>query len=117
MPPKGDSNTTSKPASLRAQYGVVNSPARRPVVLPVLPSCNPAAKRAFLTTRWAAWCWRAAACGLVQTYSWMANSHSDELIKVLKPFAGCTRPFFLLHPQNQHLAAMVRMLVDFLNTT
>lgn len=55
--------------------------------------------------------------GLVQTYSWIADSHGSELIEVLQPFAGCTRPFYLLYPQNKHLAATVRALVHFLTIT
>jgi DNA-binding transcriptional LysR family regulator len=56
----------------------------------------------------------ASGMGLVQTYSWIADSYGKELVEVLKPFAGCTRPFYLLYPQNKHLAATVRALVDFL---
>ena len=52
--------------------------------------------------------------GLVQTYSFIAGSYGNELVEVLKPFAGCTRAFYLLYPQNRHLAATVRALVDFL---
>jgi DNA-binding transcriptional LysR family regulator len=52
--------------------------------------------------------------GLVQTFSWIADSYKDEFVEVLKPFAGCTRPFYLLYPQNRHLSVKVRALVDFL---
>jgi DNA-binding transcriptional LysR family regulator len=52
--------------------------------------------------------------GLVQTFSWITESYKDEFVEVLKPYAGCTRPFYLLYPQNRHLSARVRALVDFL---
>lgn len=52
--------------------------------------------------------------GLVQTFRWIADSYSGELVEVLTPFAGCTRPFYLLYPQNRHLSVKVRALVDFL---
>lgn len=52
--------------------------------------------------------------GLVQTFSWIADSYSSEFVEVLKPFSGCTRPFYLLYPQNRHLSVKVRALVDFL---
>lgn len=56
----------------------------------------------------------AGGMGLAQTYSWIADSYGKQLVEVLKPFAGCTRPFYLLYPQNRHLSATVRALVDFL---
>ena len=59
----------------------------------------------------------ASGMGLVQTYSWIADSYGKQLVEVLKPFAGCTRPFYLLYPQNRHLSATVRALVDFLAST
>ena len=59
----------------------------------------------------------ASGTGLVQTYSWIAGSYGKQLVEVLKPFAGCTRPFYLLYPQNRHLSATVRALVDFLAPT
>jgi DNA-binding transcriptional LysR family regulator len=52
--------------------------------------------------------------GLVQTFSWIADSYQGEFVEVLKPFAGCSRPFYLLYPQNRHLSVKVRALVDFL---
>ena len=52
--------------------------------------------------------------GLVQTFSWIAGSYPSEFTEVLKDFSGCTRPFYLLYPQNRHLSAKVRALVDFL---
>jgi DNA-binding transcriptional LysR family regulator len=55
--------------------------------------------------------------GLVQTFSWIADSYQSEFVEVLKPFAGRTRPFYLLYPQNRHLSARVRALVDFLTAT
>ncbi len=55
-----------------------------------------------------------AGMGLVQTMGWIANSYANELTEVLQPYAGRTRSFYLLYPQNKHLAAKVRVLVDFL---
>jgi DNA-binding transcriptional LysR family regulator len=55
-----------------------------------------------------------AGMGLVQTMGWIASSHAAELTEVLQPFAGRTRPFYVLYPQNRHLAARVRVLVDYL---
>lgn len=55
--------------------------------------------------------------GLVQTFSWIAESYQGEFVEVLKPLAGCTRPFYLLYPQNRHLSVKVRALVDFLTST
>lgn len=55
--------------------------------------------------------------GLVQTFEWVAGSNPGELVEVLKPFAGRSRPFYLLYPQNRHLSSKVRALVDFLILT
>jgi DNA-binding transcriptional LysR family regulator len=55
-----------------------------------------------------------AGMGLVQTMGWIAHSYAAELTEVLQPFAGRTRPFYVLYPQNRHLAARVRVLVDYL---
>lgn len=52
--------------------------------------------------------------GLVQTFNWIADSYNNEFVEVLKPYAGRTRPFFLLYPQNAYLSVKVRALVDFL---
>ena len=52
--------------------------------------------------------------GLVQTFGWIADSYKGELVEVLKPFSGCSRPFYLLYPQNRHPSVKVRALVDFL---
>jgi DNA-binding transcriptional LysR family regulator len=58
-----------------------------------------------------------AGAGLVQTFDWIAAAHADELTEVLKLFAGRSRPFYVLYPQNKHLSARVRALVDFLMST
>jgi DNA-binding transcriptional LysR family regulator len=55
-----------------------------------------------------------AGMGLVQTMGWIAHSHAAELTEVLQPFAGRVRSFYVLYPQNRHLAARVRVLVDYL---
>jgi DNA-binding transcriptional LysR family regulator len=54
--------------------------------------------------------------GLCQTYRFIAAQAvaRGELVEVLQPFAGRSRPFSLLYPQNRHLSAKVRAFVDFL---
>ena len=52
--------------------------------------------------------------GLVQTFAWIADTYKGELVEVLKPFSGCSRPFYLLYPQNRHQSVKVRALVNFL---
>jgi DNA-binding transcriptional LysR family regulator len=55
-----------------------------------------------------------AGMGLVQTFDWIAAAHPSELTQVLQAYAGRTRPFYVLYPQNRHLSARVRALVEFL---
>ena len=55
-----------------------------------------------------------AGIGLVQTFRWVTESSGNDLVEVLQPWSGCSRPFHLLYPQNRHLSANVRALVDFL---
>ena len=55
-----------------------------------------------------------ASMGLVQTFGWIASSYGKEFAEVLAPWSGCSRPFYLLYPQNRHQSAKVRALVDFL---
>ncbi len=55
-----------------------------------------------------------AGMGLVQTFEWIAKAHGKELQEVLPAFAGRTRPFYMLYPQNKQLSARVRLLVEFL---
>jgi DNA-binding transcriptional LysR family regulator len=55
-----------------------------------------------------------AGMGLVQTMGWIASSYAAELTEVLQPFTGRSRPFYVLYPQNRHLAARVRVLVEYL---
>jgi DNA-binding transcriptional LysR family regulator len=54
--------------------------------------------------------------GLFQTYHFIANGglEAKELVEVMKPNAGRSRPFSILYPQNRHLSARVRAFVDFL---
>lgn len=54
--------------------------------------------------------------GVFQTYHFIAQEAvaRGELIEVLKPYGGRTRPFSLLYPQNRHLSAKVRAFVDFM---
>jgi DNA-binding transcriptional LysR family regulator len=59
-----------------------------------------------------------AGVGLVQTLQWIANAQPADapggLYEVLQAHAGRTRAFYLLYPQNKHLSARVRALVEFL---
>jgi DNA-binding transcriptional LysR family regulator len=55
-----------------------------------------------------------AGMGLVQTFDWIGSAHGSELQEVLAPFAGRSKPFYILYPQNRQLSARVRVLVDFL---
>ena len=55
-----------------------------------------------------------ASMGFVQTFGWIASSYGKEFVEILKPLSGCSRPFYLLYPQNRHQSAKVRALVDFL---
>jgi DNA-binding transcriptional LysR family regulator len=55
-----------------------------------------------------------AGIGLVQTFDWIAQAQSQKLEEVLQSFAGRSRPFYILYPQNRQLSARVRALVDFL---
>jgi DNA-binding transcriptional LysR family regulator len=54
--------------------------------------------------------------GLYQTYRFIvAQSLAEgELVEVLKPFGGRSRPFTILYPQDRHLPARVRAFVDHL---
>jgi DNA-binding transcriptional LysR family regulator len=61
-----------------------------------------------------AWTLARSGLGLVQTFEWIAQAHGKELTEVLEPFAGRSRPFYILYPQNRQLSARVRVLVDSL---
>jgi DNA-binding transcriptional LysR family regulator len=52
---------------------------------------------------------------LFQIYHFIAADYVRQgaLVEVMKPFAGRTRPFSVLYPQNRHLSARVRAFVDF----
>ena len=60
-------------------------------------------------------CARAGA-GLFQIYHFIAAEAvaRGELVEVLHAYAGRSRPFSVLFPQNRHLSARVRAFVDFL---
>jgi DNA-binding transcriptional LysR family regulator len=60
--------------------------------------------------------WARAGGGLYQTYHFIAKEALErrELVEVLKPFGGRSRPFFILYPQNRQLSARVRAFSDFL---
>jgi DNA-binding transcriptional LysR family regulator len=55
-----------------------------------------------------------AGMGLVQTFDWVAGAAPGGLVEVLTDHAGRSKPFYLLYPQNKHLATKVRVLVEFL---
>jgi DNA-binding transcriptional LysR family regulator len=52
--------------------------------------------------------------GLVQIFEWIAQAHGKDLTEVLTPFAGRSRPFYILYPQNKQLSARVRVLAEYL---
>lgn len=60
--------------------------------------------------------WARAGGGLFQIYHFIAQEFvaRGELVEVLQPFNGRSRPFSVLYPQNRHLSARVRAFVDFL---
>jgi DNA-binding transcriptional LysR family regulator len=55
-----------------------------------------------------------AGLGLVQTFRWVALAGCEPLIEVLQAYAGRSRPFYVLYPQNRQLSTRVRVFVDFL---
>jgi DNA-binding transcriptional LysR family regulator len=55
-----------------------------------------------------------AGLGLAQSFEWIAQAYPAELVEVLRPFGGRSRPFYVLYLQNKHLSARVRAFVDFL---
>ena len=60
--------------------------------------------------------WARAGGGLFQIYHYIAADfvRQGQLVEVLKPFNGRTRPFSVLYPRNRHLSARVGAFVDFL---
>jgi DNA-binding transcriptional LysR family regulator len=62
--------------------------------------------------------WVNAGGGLYQTYRFAAAEalKRDDLVEVLQKYAGRSRPFSILYPQNRHLSAKVRAFVDFLRS-
>lgn len=54
--------------------------------------------------------------GLVQIYHFVVAEQlaRGELVEVLRPYAGRSRPFSILYPHNRHLSARVRAFVDFM---
>jgi len=63
--------------------------------------------------------WVNAGGGLYQTYRFAATDavKRGDLREVLPDYAGRSRPFSILYPQNRHLSAKVRAFVDFLRST
>ena len=62
--------------------------------------------------------WLNAGGGLYQTYRFAAVDalKRGDLVEVLQNYAGRSRPFSILYPQNRHLSAKVRAFVDFLRS-
>jgi DNA-binding transcriptional LysR family regulator len=60
--------------------------------------------------------WARAGGGVFQTYHFVAGDavRRGELVEIMKTNAGRSRPFSILYPQNRHLSARVRALVDYL---
>lgn len=60
--------------------------------------------------------WASAGGGLFQIYHFIAAAAvaRGELVEVLKPYGGRSRPFSMLYPQNRHVSARVRAFIDFM---
>ncbi|MEG0281124.1 MAG: LysR substrate-binding domain-containing protein [Morganella sp. (in: enterobacteria)] len=60
--------------------------------------------------------WSIAGGGLFQIYHFVAKEAvaQGQLVEVLQDIGGCSRPFYVLYPQNWHLSARVRAFVDYL---
>ncbi|MWV14441.1 LysR family transcriptional regulator [Pseudomonas sp. L-22-4S-12] len=54
--------------------------------------------------------------GLFQTYRFIVERElaSGELVEVLQPFSGRSRPFTLLYPHGRHVPIRVRVFVEFI---
>lgn len=54
--------------------------------------------------------------GLLQTYRFMVDGdiRNGRLVEVLRPYAGRSRPFSLLYPQNRHMPGRLKALVTYL---
>jgi DNA-binding transcriptional LysR family regulator len=54
--------------------------------------------------------------GLFQTYKFVVEKElqSGELVQVLTPYQGRSRPFTLLYPHNRHIPLRLRAFIDFL---
>ena len=54
--------------------------------------------------------------GCFQIYHYIAQDAvtRGELVEILQPFGGRSRPFSMLYPQNRHLSAKIRVFIDFL---
>jgi DNA-binding transcriptional LysR family regulator len=54
--------------------------------------------------------------GLLNTYRFIVEEDLQRgtLVEVLQPYAGRTRPFSLLYPQNRHMPLRVRVFIDYL---
>jgi DNA-binding transcriptional LysR family regulator len=54
--------------------------------------------------------------GLVQTYRFVVEQElaTGELVEVLPPFGGRSRPFTLLYPSGRHVPLRMRVFIDSL---
>jgi DNA-binding transcriptional LysR family regulator len=54
--------------------------------------------------------------GLLNTYRFLVEEDLQRgtLVEVLQPYAGRSRPFSLLYPQNRHMPLRVRVFIDYL---
>jgi len=54
--------------------------------------------------------------GLFQAYRFVVEKElaDGSLVEVLKPFAGCSRPYTLLYPDGRHVPLRMRVFIDFL---
>jgi DNA-binding transcriptional LysR family regulator len=54
--------------------------------------------------------------GLLNTYRFLVEEDLQRgaLVEILQPYAGRSRPFSLLYPQNRHMPLRVRVFIDYL---
>jgi DNA-binding transcriptional LysR family regulator len=57
-----------------------------------------------------------AGAGVLHTYRFIAEEDLERgtLVEILQPYAGRSRPFSLLYPQDRHMPLRVRVFIDYL---
>ncbi len=57
-----------------------------------------------------------AGAGVLNTYRFLVEDDlkRGSLVEILQPYAGRSRPFSLLYPQNRHMPLRVRVFIDYL---